>query len=468
MADTFSCPTCGAPLTYQAGDNETITCPYCHNSVIIPAELRKSHPEVVPPAAADAGHPETVPPAGPEDQLFIRIRNLLAYNEKIEAIKLVRQNTRLGLREAMDVVDEIRAGTRTSLADLAVSQTSPGVVIDLPTTLPSFRRASSIWVAVIGCFIVLMVGVGLVAAFMQPAAPPRPTPRPTRTPSPSPVPTLTATPQFAFQVFTFGSEGTGAGKFTEADSLTIDPDGYLYVGDYKGNRVQKFDPSGKFIVQWTLDPSLHLDYLAAGLNGELYVNQGGRLFRYDIKTGQPIGEIVYKDPADGDIDDFQGMAVGSDGSLWVAWVNQTAETDTLFHLDPTGKMLQTIANPIKEQTGEFDFDIYVALDGLGNIYALGRYNATVCEYSPQGKLITRFGSQGNNPGQFDVPYGIAVDSRGRIFVSEINKVDVFDAGGRYLDRFDIKGGAYDMAFDRQDNLFLVNSTRVAKYVFREK
>jgi outer membrane protein assembly factor BamB len=462
MSDTFSCPTCGAPLTYQAGDCEIIPCPYCHNSVILPAELRNARPEKI-------SHDQLQ-----GELLLPQIRALLARNQKIEAIKLVRQNIAIGLKEAKDAVDEIEAGTRNSLADLArpavaAAQTSAGVTIDLPTQPSSSRRACSVWIAVIGCFIFLLVGVVLVGVFMRPAPPARPAILPsTKVPSPSPVPTLTATPQFASEVFSFGSEGIGAGKFTQANSLAIDPDGYLYVGDYKGNRVQVFDPSGKFIVQWNLDPSLHLHRLVAGLKGELYVNMGGRLFRYDRKTGQPIGEVQYKDPTDGDIDDFGNMAVGLDDSLWITWINNSLETDALFRFDPTGKLIQTIDNPIKELTGEFEYSIFLALDGLGNIYALGQYNNTVCEYSPLGKLITRFGSLGNKPGQFDSPQYIAVDSRGRIFVAEFNKVHVFDSGGLYLDSFDVKGGAYVMAFNRQDNLFLLNNTRVAKYVFREK
>jgi DNA-directed RNA polymerase subunit RPC12/RpoP len=48
MADTFDCPKCGAPVKYNSAEQgylETITCPYCGESIVIPAEM---HPQ--PPA----------------------------------------------------------------------------------------------------------------------------------------------------------------------------------------------------------------------------------------------------------------------------------------------------------------------------------------------------------------------------------------------------------------------------------
>ena len=98
MANTFSCPTCGAPLTYEGGNAGTITCPYCRSSVIVPAELHNTQPQA---------------PATPGlDDLLPQIRRLLAANKKIEAIKLVRMRTSWGLAQAKDFVDKIDAEQR--------------------------------------------------------------------------------------------------------------------------------------------------------------------------------------------------------------------------------------------------------------------------------------------------------------------------------------------------------------------
>jgi DNA-directed RNA polymerase subunit RPC12/RpoP len=55
LTAAFDCPKCGAPLSFEPhpGD-ETVECPYCHETVIIPEELRIPLPRVVvdqqPPA----------------------------------------------------------------------------------------------------------------------------------------------------------------------------------------------------------------------------------------------------------------------------------------------------------------------------------------------------------------------------------------------------------------------------------
>ncbi|HMD87806.1 MAG TPA: hypothetical protein VKF38_01465 [Anaerolineaceae bacterium] len=47
MAETFDCPKCGAPINFEPDqhlDQETMPCPYCGESIIIPANLRRSTP----------------------------------------------------------------------------------------------------------------------------------------------------------------------------------------------------------------------------------------------------------------------------------------------------------------------------------------------------------------------------------------------------------------------------------------
>jgi len=105
LTNTFSCPTCGAPLTYPYGDDAAITCPFCRNSVIVPAELRRAQPQTGVHNRLD-------------ETLLPQIRALLASNQKAEAIILMRCYITIGRKEAKDAVDEIEAGTRTSLVGL--------------------------------------------------------------------------------------------------------------------------------------------------------------------------------------------------------------------------------------------------------------------------------------------------------------------------------------------------------------
>src|SRR5579859_6399389 len=54
MAETFNCPSCGAPLTATPGQTE-VRCEFCGNTVIVPESVRTPLPE-----------PYRPPPPGPE------------------------------------------------------------------------------------------------------------------------------------------------------------------------------------------------------------------------------------------------------------------------------------------------------------------------------------------------------------------------------------------------------------------
>jgi hypothetical protein len=49
---------------------------------------------------------------------------------------------------------------------------------------------------------------------------------------------------------TWGKKGMGPGEFDVVHTLGLDSRGRLFVGDRQNNRIQIFDPDGKFIAQW--------------------------------------------------------------------------------------------------------------------------------------------------------------------------------------------------------------------------
>jgi DNA-binding beta-propeller fold protein YncE len=57
----------------------------------------------------------------------------------------------------------------------------------------------------------------------------------------------TTTGEFVAQ---WGTQGTNAGQFNEAQGLAVDTNGNVYVADSANNRIQMFDPNGNFLVQW--------------------------------------------------------------------------------------------------------------------------------------------------------------------------------------------------------------------------
>ena len=255
-------------------------------------------------------------------------------------------------------------------------------------------------------------------------------------------------------LLTFGDEGTGPGLFTDARSIALDGEGNIYVGDYTGGRIQVFDPGGKFTTQWMVDPKMPLRGLAANRQGTVYVVQSGVISRFEGKTGKPLGKLAYPEGWG-----FDDLTTTADGSLVAAWYKGR---DNIVRFNPDGSVAKVIREAISGQSGDSELDMRVAVDGLGNIYVLGTFNSAVFKYTPDGKFVTRFGGRGEKPGQFRSPQSIAVDGKGRVYVSDIRGVQMFDADGRYIDVFKPGGIAFKLVFNDRNELFVASRTKIIK------
>jgi streptogramin lyase len=264
---------------------------------------------------------------------------------------------------------------------------------------------------------------------------------------------------FASVVLKFGSEGIGPGMMTDARSIALDGKGRIYVGEYLGGRIQVFDPSGQFITQWMVDPKMPLRGLAADRKGVVYVVQRGTITRYEGETGKSLGEIEYSEG--GGFDDIRATP---DGGLICSWYRSR---DDIVRFDAEGKAVRTIRAAISTIADRSELNTRVAVDGLGNIYALGTFSNGVFKFSPDGKFLNRFGSQGQQPGQISAAHAIAVDGKGRVYVSDTKGVQVFDSDGRYLTVFKPDGLAFSMIFNDQNELFIAARNKVIKFALNQ-
>lgn len=284
-------------------------------------------------------------------------------------------------------------------------------------------------------------------------------------PPPPPFPTIpkgkddVPTPGYATLALKFGSEGTGPGFFNDSRSIALDGEGRIYVGDYTGGRVQVFDATGKFITQWMCDPKMPLRALAADRRGNVYVVQSGLIQRYEGATGKQLGKLQYAGGWG-----FDDVTPTADGGLVTAWYKAS---DDIVRFNSDGAVTKVMRAAISGQTDSSELDMRVAVDGLGNIYALGTFNKAVLKFTPEGKYVNKFGGSGDQPGQFHAPQAIAVDKQGRIYVSDINGIQVFDSGGRHITTFKADGFAFGMIFNDRNELFIAARTQVLKYTLNK-
>jgi DNA-binding beta-propeller fold protein YncE len=272
-------------------------------------------------------------------------------------------------------------------------------------------------------------------------------------PTPTPVvDTPTPLPVFAKTILTFGGEGIGPGLFEDARSIAVDEaTGNIYVGEYSGGRIQVFDADGEFITQWLADPEMPLRGMDVDRQGNVYIVQSGLIYQYNGTDGTLQRELEYN--AGWGFDD---VTVGADGGLVAAW---SGGEDNIVRFNSNGDPNLTITNAISGQSGDSELDTRVAVDGLGNIYALGVFNSTVFKFGPDGKFLDQFGHEGEQAIEF-APDAIAVDGQGRIYVSN-SPIKVFDVGGQFIASIEIPQ-AFGLTFDDEGYLYVAARAKVVK------
>ena len=85
--------------------------------------------------------------------------------------------------------------------------------------------------------------------------------------------------------------------------------------------------------------------------------------------------------------------------------------------------------------GPFNLPTDIAFAPDGSMFMTDGYgNARVHKFSADAKYLFSWGEPGTAPGQFNLPHGVWIDSRGRVLVAdrENDRVQVFDQNGKLL------------------------------------
>ncbi|MGZ8487981.1 MAG: peptidyl-alpha-hydroxyglycine alpha-amidating lyase family protein, partial [Candidatus Binatia bacterium] len=177
----------------------------------------------------------------------------------------------------------------------------------------------------------------------------------------------------------------GGEPFNRCTHVAFSPQGDIYVSDGYGNsRVHKYSPHGKLLLSW----------------GESGSDPGQFNIVHNIVTDKE-GWVYVADRENNRVQVFNG-----NGKYETQWNN--------MHRPCALYMDTTKADPLC-YVGELG-------PGLGvNIKAPNLGNR-VDVYDKHGKRLARLGDifAGEKPGQFIAPHGIAIDSRGDIYVGEVS------------------------------------------------
>ncbi|HEX9094360.1 MAG TPA: 6-bladed beta-propeller [Coriobacteriia bacterium] len=200
-------------------------------------------------------------------------------------------------------------------------------------------------------------------------------------------------------------DGPGTGKsprLSRPMGVAFGPDGRIYVTDTGNNRVCVFGADGKFQLEFGSFG------VAKPLPGAKDTWKPGRM-------NYPIG-----------------IDVDSNGTVYIA----DFRNDQVQAYTSGGKFLRSFPDPRKvtgrgssgqDGTGIAVTDVAVR---DGKVYATDTFQIFV--FDTEGKLLSQFGKPGAGPGDLDHPNGVAVDGRGRVYVSDSNhaRVLAFDPDRR--------------------------------------
>lgn len=140
---------------------------------------------------------------------------------------------------------------------------------------------------------------------------------------------------------------------------------------------------------------------------------------------------------DGLFQSAHSVTFDSQGFIWAT--DSAGHAVYKFNLE--GERLMTLGR--KDSAGDntsrdlFNQPNHVAIAPNGDVYVSDGYqNARVVHFTADGEFVRIIGGlQGSEPGQLQVPHGVAVDSRGRILVndSDNDRVSVFDGDGVFVE-----------------------------------
>jgi len=182
-----------------------------------------------------------------------------------------------------------------------------------------------------------------------------------------------------------GSVARPGGPFNRPTNLAVAPTGDLYVSDGYGNcRVHRFSPSGELRRSWGVP---------GGGPGQFYLPHGiavaadGRVFVCDRENDR----IQIFSP---------------DGEYLSEWTDTQRPTHLVF--DAQGRAYVSELPWHQGQTSQRHGPVHTARGGRVSVY------------DDAGRVLTRWGgADACAPGSFAAPHGLAVDSRGDVYVSEV-------------------------------------------------
>ena len=121
--------------------------------------------------------------------------------------------------------------------------------------------------------------------------------------------------------------------------------------------------------------------------------------------------------------------------------------------------------------GQFDLPWGIDIDSVGDIYVADWRNDRIQKFAPDGRFLMKFGSSGSGDGQLNRPTGVAVDRSGVIYVADWgnDRLQVFSPEGEFIAKLTGQGTISKWGKDKLDaNPEMWDERDIAQGLEREK
>lgn len=208
-----------------------------------------------------------------------------------------------------------------------------------------------------------------------------------------------------------GASGTGAGLLDGPAGVALDGRGSLYVVDADNDRVRQFSPAGASIGSWGSPGNGILQFntpsdIAIKRPDRLYISDARNKRILVIQGGREINDIQF---------DVGSVGLDRRGDLYATDYGHSQ----IAVFRGEGPAYTSI--PIPEiNVGSFDFPAGIAIGSRGQIYIANRLDNGIIVLSASGKPSTFFGRKdhqtGTAAGEFNAPSDVTLDRQGNVYV----------------------------------------------------
>jgi sugar lactone lactonase YvrE len=277
-------------------------------------------------------------------------------------------------------------------------------------------------------------------------------------------------------VRTIGSQGTQPGQFKSPGGVGVGPDGTLYVADTGNNRIQILAPSGPVLGVWD-NAGPDAEQLAApsgirvGRDGSVFVSRtssGSSSYRFQrFGPNQTLLAGAW-------LSSVGSFAVGPDGNVLMigGYSSEPGVRRFNANLEEYDPLMGVVAPA--EAPSRLMAPRSVAFDAQDNVYVTDAKQAAVYVYAPDGTLLYRWGTRGDDFGQVRSPSAIAIAPDGTIYLADYDLDRIYKLS-REWQLLDVWGGSgsgpgrltrpSDLVLDAAGNLYVadLSNSRVQKF-----